>query len=131
LFSLTGNVILADMRLARELTAKFNAKLKDGQHIKAGQLYAMGLIDEILHYVVALYRKQVQPDAFDTGLERLETKLGEGRTMGLLTAFTEQFPPQPVYAGDKVVPEYLEGADGDESCRSLPRRNDDAVACQP
>jgi hypothetical protein len=121
LFALTGNVILADMRQTRELAAKFNAKQdpKTGRFIKAGQLYVMGLIDEILHYVTALYRKQVQPDAFDLCLERLGTKLGEDSTEGLLVAFSEQFPPKPVYKKEKVVPEYLKGTDEGSSCRSL------------
>jgi glycosidase len=121
LFALTGNVVLADIRQARDLAAKFNAKQdpKSGRYIRAGQLYAMGLIDEILHYVVAVYRNQVQPDAFDSCLKRLETRLGEGRTSGLLTAFTEQFPPKPVYSGEKVVPEYLGSSEGGESCRLL------------
>jgi glycosidase len=120
LFALTGNVILADIRQARDLAAKFNAKHgKSGQYVRAGELYVMGLIDEILHYVVALYRQQVQPDAFDTCVKRLETNLGEGKTNGLLTAFSEQFPPKPVYAGEKIVPEYLESTEEGESCRSL------------
>ncbi|MCL2127965.1 MAG: alpha-amylase family glycosyl hydrolase, partial [Treponema sp.] len=121
LFALTGNVVLADMRQARELAAKFNAKQgpESGRYIRAGELYAMGLIDEILHYVTALYRRQVQPDVFENGLKWLETRLGESRTGGLLTAFSEQFPPGPVYSGEKVVPEYLAGSEGGESCRSL------------
>jgi len=121
LFALTGNVILTDMRQTRELAAKFNAKQKSGseRYIRAGQLYAMGLIDEILHYVVALYREQVQPDAFDRGLQRLETNLSESKTNGLLTAFSEQFPPKPVYTGEKVVPEYLQSSDEGISCRCL------------
>ncbi|MCL2270306.1 MAG: alpha-amylase family glycosyl hydrolase [Treponema sp.] len=121
LFALTGNVVLADIRQARELTAKFNAKQGQGSggSIRAGQLYAMGLIDEILHYVVALYRQQVQPDAFDLCLNRLESKLGKSKTNGLLTAFTEQFPPKPVYNGEKIVPEYLKSTEEGESCRSL------------
>ncbi|MDR0457030.1 MAG: alpha-amylase [Treponema sp.] len=121
LFAITGNVILVEVRQARELAAKFNAKqkAKNGRFIRAGELYAMGLIDEILHYVVTLYREQVQPDAFDLGLKRLEANLGEGKTNGLLTAFSEQFPPKPVYTGEKVIPEYLEGSEEGESCRSL------------
>jgi len=121
LFALTGNVILTDMRQTRDLAAKFNAKQKPGseRYIRAGQLYAMGLIDEILHYVVALYREQVQPDAFDRGLQRLETNLSESKTNGLLTAFSEQFPPKPVYTGEKVVPEYLQSSDEGISCRCL------------
>ncbi|MDR2246049.1 MAG: hypothetical protein LBE17_05145, partial [Treponema sp.] len=56
LFSLTGNVALIDLRKVRELAAKFNAKVdprRPERFIRAGQLYAMGLIDEILHYLVA------------------------------------------------------------------------------
>jgi glycosidase len=122
LFSLTGNVVLADLRQVREITAKFNAKA-DPAHpecfIRAGQLYAMGLIDEILHYVAALYREQIRPDAFDTALLRLETKLGVGRTAGLLSAFSGQFPPQQVYAGKITVDRYLESSADGESCRAL------------
>ncbi|MDR1586055.1 MAG: alpha-amylase [Treponema sp.] len=122
LFSLTGNVVLADLRQVRELAAKFNAKIdpaRPERFVRAGQLYAMGLIDEILHYVVALYRRQVQPDVFDSCLDRLENKLGEGRTAAFLSGFSEQFPPQPVYAGKKGVEEYLRGTEGGESCRAL------------
>jgi len=121
LFALTGNVVLADMRKTRELAAKFNAKQKPGseRYIRAGELYAMGLIDEILHYVVALYRKQVQPKAFDRCLERLETKLGADGTGELLGAFSRQFPPKPVYTGEKDIPEYLGGSDEGCSCRAL------------
>ncbi|GHT97095.1 hypothetical protein FACS1894142_0790 [Spirochaetia bacterium] len=122
LFSLTGNVVLADLRQVRELAAKFNAKI-DPRHpdrfIKAGQLYAMGLIDEILHYMAALYREQVQPDVFDTALGRLEEKLSAGKTDGLLHTFGAIFPPQPVYAGQSTVEEYLKGSDDGESCRAL------------
>jgi glycosidase len=122
LFALTGNVILADLKQTRELTVKFNAK-QDPAHperfIKAGQLFAMGLIDEILHYVVALYREQVQNDAFETALERLHNNLGEDNTGGLLIAFSGQFPPRPVYRGDKEIVEYLNYTENGENCRAL------------
>jgi glycosidase len=122
LFSLTGNVILADMRQTRELAARFNVK-QDPAHpdryIRAGHLYAMGLIDEILHYVVTLYCKQVQPDAFDTCLARLESKLGENKTLHLQNDFSQRFPPKPVYTGEKDVASYLQGKEGGESCRAL------------
>ncbi|MDR0502898.1 MAG: alpha-amylase [Treponema sp.] len=122
LFSLTGNVILADLKQTRELAAKFNLK-QDPAHperyIKAGQLYAMGLIDEILHYVVALYREQVQSDIFETALDRLHTKLGKNKTSRLLTSFSGQFPPRAVYNGEKQINEYLNGKEDGESCRAL------------
>ncbi|MDR2178339.1 MAG: alpha-amylase, partial [Treponema sp.] len=122
LFSLTGNVALIDLREVRKLTAKFNAKIDPGRpdrYIRAGQLHAMGLIDEILHYMVALYREQVQPDVFDTALERLNEKLSRGKTEGLLHAFSGQFPPQAVYAGKTTVDSWLKGREGGEDCRAL------------
>ncbi|MDR0876591.1 MAG: alpha-amylase [Treponema sp.] len=122
LFSLTGNVVLADLRQVRELAAKFNAQADPAhpeQFVKSGQLFAMGLIDEILHYVVALYREQVQPDAFDSALNRLETKLGDRRTDDLQRHFSGEFPPRQVYAGDEDVETYLDGSEDGESHRSL------------
>ncbi|MDR2159574.1 MAG: alpha-amylase [Treponema sp.] len=122
LFSLTGNVVLADLRQVRELTAKFNAGVDPrypGRYIRAGNLYAMGLIDEILHYVVALYREQVRPDAFETALLRLENRLGSPGTGGLLAGFSERFPPRKVYAGETTVDAYLASGEGGESCRCL------------
>ncbi|MDR2363490.1 MAG: alpha-amylase [Spirochaetaceae bacterium] len=123
LFSLRGNVILADFRQVRELTRRFNAKIDPAAQpervIKAGQFNAMGLIDEILHYMAALYRAQVRGDAFDTALVRLENTLGPDKSAALLRAFSEQFPPQAVYAGKTTVETYLGGAEAGESCRSL------------
>ncbi|MHC6202860.1 alpha-amylase family glycosyl hydrolase [Breznakiellaceae bacterium SP9] len=122
LFSLHGNVILTDLRQVRELTATFNSKIDPRtpeKFITAGQLYAMGLIDEILHYMAALYREQVQPDAFETALQRLGNKLGTNETNGLLHTFSAEFPPQQVYAGNTTIEAYLEERIDGESCRAL------------
>jgi hypothetical protein len=119
LFSLRGNVVLSDIRQTRALAASLNAMLPPERRIKAGQLNAMGLIDEILHYLTALYREQVRPDAFDTALERIARNLGKEDTGAMLHAFGTQFPPKKVYTGEMTVGGYLESEDGGESCRAL------------
>ncbi|MDR2617800.1 MAG: alpha-amylase [Treponema sp.] len=123
LFSLTGNVVLLDIRQTRALAAKLNARVDPARApeklVKAGQLNALGLIDEILHYMAALYREQVQPDVFDTCLERIERNLGLKNTKNMLHTFGAQFPPKEVYTGKSTVDQYLAGQDGGESCRSL------------
>ncbi|MCL2214313.1 MAG: alpha-amylase family glycosyl hydrolase [Treponema sp.] len=122
LFSLTGNVVFADLKQCRELTVKFNRRMDPAHpenYIKAGQLYAMGLIDEILHYVVSIYREEVQPDVFETALDRLETNLGGYKTEGLLKTFSRLFPPRSVYKGEKNVEQYLMSREDGESCRAL------------
>ena len=65
LFSLNGNVIFANFYGARIFAQKMNQKRDlvrfPEQAIRAGQINAMGLIDEILHFVVSLYRQQINP----------------------------------------------------------------------
>src|SRR4030067_699631 len=53
LFSLTGNAIFANFHAVRLFTQKINARRNlityPEQAVRAGQINAMGLIDEILH----------------------------------------------------------------------------------
>ena len=123
LFSLTGNVVLTDIRQVRRLAAKLNAGVDPVKNpdriVKPGQLNAMGLIDEILHYVVALYRQQLMPRLFDEAAAKLEDRLGEGRIAGMLRRFGGLFPPQPVYSGTMSVEDYLASEEGGESRKSL------------
>ena len=61
LFSLSGNVIFANFHATRMFAQRMNEKRDlvrfPEQAVKAGQINAMGLIDEIMHYVVGLYRE--------------------------------------------------------------------------
>ncbi|MDR0706843.1 MAG: alpha-amylase [Treponema sp.] len=116
LFSITGNVVFTDFSAVRALTQKLNLK---GYKVSAGQLNAIGLIDEILHYLVALYRAQVQPDIFDTALARLNRNLGESGIGELLRQFCTRFPPKMVYAGETTVETYLETAEGPVSHKAM------------
>ena len=118
LFSLTGNVIFADFRQVRELAVKLNAA-DPKWAVRAGDLNAMGLIDEILHFLVALYRQQVQPDLFETALKRFNYKLGVDRSALLLTHFTTEFPPQAVYSGSVSADEYIKGNTGTETNKTI------------
>ena len=123
LFALRGNVIFANFHAARVFAQKLNTKVNPLVHperyVKAGKLNAMGLIDEILHYVAALYRERVSPSAFTSLLDTFEKKLGVRKTETLLHAFVDRFPPSAVYSGKMSVEEYLKGNEGGESNRSL------------
>ena len=65
LFSFDGNIIFANLLAARQFTQKMNQKRDlvnfPENAIKASEINAMGLIDEILHLVISLYRKQIDP----------------------------------------------------------------------
>ena len=74
LFSLRGQVIFADFHSARLVTQRMNERRDLGrfpeQAVRASELYALGLIDEILHHIVAEYKRQRRPDVMQRALER-------------------------------------------------------------
>ena len=55
----------------------------------------MGLIDEILHYVVHLFRREMNKDAMKEALDSLYEALGRAEVDQALSEFTDEFPPLP------------------------------------
>ncbi|MCI0478413.1 MAG: alpha-amylase, partial [Anaerolineales bacterium] len=114
LFALSGNVIFANVHAARLLAQKMNAARDLARHpeqaVQAGQLNAMGLIDELLHYVVAQYRQQVNPRAMENALAWLERSLGKNAVDTALTQFADEFPNVAVYRGEMDAAKFLDGA---------------------
>ena len=123
LFSISGNVIFpnfyAARTLARSLNERPSAKAHPEHSVKAGRLNALGLVDEILHYVCGQFRQSVAPDAFVRALAGLESSLGAEETDALLLAFTEDFPPRDVYKGKTTAPDWLGGRTDGVSNRVL------------
>ena len=93
LFATNGNVIFANFSAARLFAAKMNAKRdltrNPEQAVKAGQINAVGLLDEVLHYVAARYREEKNPRALAKALEWLDAKLGRDAVDTALLRFTE------------------------------------------
>ena len=114
LFSTNGNVILADFQAARLFSQKMNAKRDLAAHpektVRAGQINAMGLIDEILHYVVYQYQQQCNPQAVKLALAWLDDRLGKPEVDQTLLQFTSGFPPLAVYLGNGSPEEFLSGS---------------------
>jgi glycosidase len=113
LFSLSGNVILANFHAARTFAQKMN-QTRDlvrfpEQAIKSGQINAMGLLDEILHYVFQLYRQQAAPTVMPEALTWLEEKLGPKSVDGVLRHFADEFPALRVYRQEESLEVYLAG----------------------
>ncbi|HWQ46165.1 MAG TPA: alpha-amylase family glycosyl hydrolase [Longilinea sp.] len=114
LFSYNGNAILANFHAARVFAQKMNQKLDlihyPEKSIKAGQINAMGLIDEILHHIVMLYRQQKNPKVMEQALKTLVAQFGHKSVDRLLERFTTEFPPLAVYRQEMTVEQYLGGS---------------------
>jgi glycosidase len=80
---------------------------------------AMGLIDEILHYVSGLFRKSVDKGAFEKALAFLESRHGRTAVDGALTRFVLAYPPRAVQEGTHSPQDYLRGLDGGFSNRAM------------
>ncbi len=114
IFSISGNVVFANFHAARVFADKMN-RARDlvnfpEQSVRAGQINAMGLIDEILHLVVALYRETVSPDALLQADNWLRKRIEADRVDLTYEGFVEDFPPTAVYRREQESESYLAGA---------------------
>jgi len=82
------------------------------QAVKAGQINAMGLIDEILHYVIREYRLRVKPEVIGDALNWLTKQVGDQALNDCLFFFADQFPPLEVYQRKIDLQDYLETSTG-------------------
>ncbi len=107
-------MIFADFRAARLFADRMNAARDLTAHpeqaVKASEINAMGLIDEMLHVILARYRERVKPGLFAETLAEIETEIGVDAVSGVLAVFVDEFPPLAVYRGEIEVEDYLAGA---------------------
>jgi glycosidase len=123
LFSLSGNIIFADFYAARLFAQKMNQSRDlirfPEQAVKAGQINGMGLIDEILHFVVKAYRTRVKPDVMSQAVDWLVADIGEQNLDQCLLSFAEQFPPLEVYQRNTTLENYLASSTGSVSNQQI------------
>ena len=123
LFSSTGNVIIRNINDIYAFTFRYNEIVQSGafgmpvptgRYLKAGQLNAMGLIDEIFHYMCRLYRRDVRSDFFVRGYEFVQAELKKAQLPdldGLLLHFCTEFPSSEVYDGSMTVESWFRSTD--------------------
>ena len=111
LYSSSGNVIFANLKAVQEFQLKLNALFdkrdEKEKRVSTGALNAMGLIDEIFHFVCMLFRKNKSPLAFTNLLNDLDTSFGKDEMDNLLLLFMEEFPPTAVYQKKLTNKDYL------------------------
>ena len=123
LFSSSGNVIFANQKAVHLFVLKYNKTVNGRQHpeqyLKAGQLNAMGLIDEIFHYVCRLYRTTENKTFFEGAVRSIETKIGTEAFAALIQTFIHEFPPRAVYKKEMSESEWLAGSDTDGTANRI------------
>jgi len=111
LFGLTGNVVFADFAAARRFAQQMNERrdlaTDPGSAVRSADINAMGLVDEILHYVAGLYRQERNPNAMSGAHHALEQRLTAPVLDQTLRTFVTDFPNAASYRGEQSATDYL------------------------
>ncbi len=111
LFSINGDLIIANSRQARELANKINEKRKSEgraeQQITAGLINAVGLMHEIFHFLIRWYEEKENPNVLTRTLDFLTQHLGDKELYQVFLKYVEEFPPLDVHLGKLTPEEYL------------------------
>ena len=112
LFASSGNVVFANMRNVRNFQLLYNNYIDtvtgdENKRVSAGQLNAMGLIDEILHHVCMLYRRNKVPSFMTDLIAELDKQFTAKEIDALLLDFLKEFPPVEVYKEKCTATDYL------------------------
>src|ERR1700722_16020735 len=113
LFSYSGNVVFANVSASRKLAEALN-KMRGPDAdpagaFNAGALFAMGLIDELSHALVARYRKEIDPAVLSEAVRWFAAQTEPAKLERLLLTFTEQFPNVAVFRGQITAAKWLQG----------------------
>ncbi len=122
LFSISGDLIIANFNVARIISGKINDIRKsqsNSQLTTAGQLNALGLIHEIFHYLIRLYEENENPGVFSRGLKFLAQNIGKENLDSILLTFTKEFSPLPVFQRKISAQEYLEKSTGTKQNKEI------------
>ena len=80
LFSYNGNVVFANVAACRAFAHQMNQVREADKYpdraVHAGQLFAMGLIDEASHVLMARYREQFDPEVMTAALDWFAGRVG-------------------------------------------------------
>ena len=123
LFSFNGNVIFAGLGACRAFAHKMNLVRESHKHpdraVHAAQLFAMGLIDEVSHLVIAQYRKKFDPEVMNAALDWFGAQVGPQEMDKLLLTFVEHFPGRSVMRGLETPRQWLAGSTEGMSHRAV------------
>ena len=119
LFSITGSIIFINFSASRELARQINKSRDPENSVRASELNAMGLLDEIIHYIIETYREKFNPDLLNRLEQFMIKQFGKKKIDDLITNFSDEFPTSDVYKKKENVSSYLKGKTGKLSNRHI------------
>ncbi len=121
LFTLSGDLIFPNFQAVQTFSAILNnerqvdtdqksptgTKRKTPSTVSPGDINAMGLFHEVLHFVINSYVNEINPSAFAHLEVWLRKNIGASEFERSANTFVELFPSTPLYRGEESVDHYL------------------------
>jgi glycosidase len=114
LFSYNGNVVFANMAACRAFAYRMNQVRESEKFpersVHAGALFAMGMIDEATHVLMARYREQYDSQVMADALHWFGSQVGTDELDKMLLTFVEHFPGSTIINGNQTPQQWLAGS---------------------
>ncbi len=107
LFKLSGEALISDFTEIRKFTEQFNQN-RDNP-VNASDLNALGLIHESIHYIISLYKQQIDKNVITNSIEYLADKLSIADFEIMLKSYCDEFPTNEVYHQNTAIKSYING----------------------
>lgn len=121
LFGLSGDLFFPNFQAVQSFASRVNEKRRAGtkkksqtgilEHISSplspGDVNAMGLFHEVLHFVINSYVNELNPRAFLDLEDWLRRNIHASQFEKTTRAFADLFPSSEVYRGEETVDQYL------------------------
>jgi glycosidase len=123
LYSITGDLIVADFAAARLLSQKINDYRKQSgisdSFVTPGQINAIGLLHEIFHFIIRQYEENENPGVFERSIIFFKENIGSENLEQTLKTFVEEFPPLQVQRKEITPENYINGFTGIKANREI------------
>jgi glycosidase len=114
LYRWEGGVLVPDSRAVQELVQRMNERLGPlGKGGKPGHLYALALIQYVLHVIVERYRQQRQPKVLELALNWLGSEFSVNHAENVLRQVGNHYAPLTVFRGELPLESFLEVRSGE------------------
>ena len=100
--------LAASRKLAIQLNRARSPEAGSANMVNAGALFAMGIIDELNHALVARYRKEIDPSVLGEAIRWFGAKLGPA-LWDIAACVCRRFSNVAVYRGELSAAEWLKG----------------------
>ncbi|MDQ1255786.1 MAG: hypothetical protein QG656_380, partial [Candidatus Hydrogenedentes bacterium] len=107
------------IQAARLLADSMNRSNAAAQPVSAGQLLAMGLLEDALRYIVDEYCGRHFPASMPEAIEHVRVRAGEVAATKPITAFLRLFPPLTVFREEETESNYLDGVTAGQPNRQI------------